>query len=637
MCGIAGFSHRTGKPPGRLISEMVQSLSHRGPDDRGTYCGKFAALMAVRLAVVDPWAGTQPFISEDGDTILAFNGEIYNYKELRERLEGHGYRFRTNGDTEVVLQAFRHWGTSCFPMFRGMFALALVIESERRIVLARDRMGIKPLYYYRRGEALHFGSEMKAILADPRVPRRIDRSGLSHYLSLNYVPAPLTLIEGIEKLPPAHWLDWQLGSVRLQRYWSPRDSIRPRMTKQDAVEELDLLLSAAVSEQMQADVPVALWISGGVDSSLILQAAARHATSSLRTFSVRFPGEKHDESRYSRALAAHFGTRHEEYELVGNAGLADAIHSLVHFADEPCADAGAMPLWFLSALTGRDTTVALSGDGADELFGGYQTYLADSLSSKFQIVPRSVRKQLAAWSKLLPVSDEKIGLDYKLTRFLEGSLLSPGQAHFFWNGTFSEQEKRQLCAFGNHPPLSDLYRPLLGRSEPNGIKDFLKIDRKYYLADNILAKCDRISMAHSVEVRPPFLDDRIVDFAGALPPALLREKGQLKPLLKSLLASKLSPALRRRGKQGLDIPIHSWLRGPLRELVRDTLSTGRIEQSGLLNAAYVSSLLKNHLDRTTNVGYHLWGLLILSLWIEHWKIDTSALQQDASIAMAARV
>src|SRR5713226_6119827 len=623
MCGIAGFTHTNEEPPRELIQELIGCLRHRGPDHYGCYAGEFASLAAVRLSVVDPNAGPQPLVSEDGDVILAFNGEIYNQLELRNRLEKHGHRFQTNGDTEVVLHSFRQWGISCFSMFRGMFALAIVIESEGRLILARDRMGVKPLYYCRRGNTLHFGSEVKAILADRRVTRRFSRDALSYYLSLNYVPSPLTLVEGIEKLPPAHWLEWRNGSVRLDRYWEPADHFLLDLTLADAQAELDSLLSAAVAEQMQADGPIGLWISGGVDSSLILHYAAQRSSQPLRTFSITFPGEKHDESRYSRALAAHFGTRHEEYEVVPNSALPDAIASIVHFADEPNADAGAVPLWFLSALTARHATVALSGEGADELFGGYQTYLADRLSSAFQLLPHVLRRTLARLSSQLPVSDDKIGIDYKLKRFLQGSLLVAGQAHFYWNGTFSEAEKRDLCLFAGHPSLSDLYRPLVLQAEPAGIKEFLKIDQTYYLGDNILAKCDRISMAHSIEVRPPFLDDRIVDFACALPAGLLSRRGRLKPLLKSLLASKLQRRLRRTGKEGLDIPIHRWLRGPLRELLLDTLSLDRVKRAGLLSADSVASLLTGHLDRKINAGYHLWGLLILGLWIDHWRIDTS--------------
>ena len=637
MCGIAGFTHSKEQAPQELPAELIRCLRHRGPDQHGCYEGKFSTLVAVRLSVLDPMAGAQPIVSRDGDTILAFNGEIYNHVELRNCLARTGSRFETKGDTEVVLEAFRRWGPGCFSMFRGMFAIAILIESERRVILARDRMGIKPLYYCRRGSALHFGSELKAILADRRISRRIDRRALSDYLSLNYVPSPLTLVEGILKLPPAHWLEWKHGAVALHRYWEPPDNVREDLSLEDARGELDRLLSAAVREQVQADVPLGLWISGGVDSSLILHYAAQHASTPLRTFSLTFPGEKHDESRYSRALAAHYGTRHEEHELVPNSALRDAIHSIVHFADEPNADAGALPLWFLSALTRRHATVALSGEGADELFGGYKTYLADRLRPAVHLLPRALRHRLALLANRWPVSDDKVGMDYKLKRFLRGSLLPAGQAHFFWNGTFSEAEKKEFCRFNSHPSLDRLYRSLLRKPEPAGMKDFLKIDQTYYLSDDILAKCDRMSMAHSIEVRPPFLDDRIVDFACALPPRLLGRWGALKPVPKSLLASKVPRQLRRRGKEGLDIPIHRWLRGPLRELALDALSSDRVEQAGLLSADFVSSLLTDHLERRTNVGYHLWGLLVLSLWIEHWRIDTSESSISEVFQMQAAV
>lgn len=622
MCGITGFTHKDGRPRPELIRQATYSLVHRGPDQQGVWQSPIVSLGAVRLKIQDLDAGDQPLVSDDGRTVVVFNGEIYNFRELGRALEQRGHCFRTRCDTEVVLKAFLEWDLECLPRLRGMFAFAVWREPERRLVLVRDRMGIKPLYLCRLGQNLIFASELKAIFVHPEVERRLDLEGLDAYLSLNYVPGPRTLVEGIEKLPPAEWLEWRDGRVQRGTYWKLRLNADPSWTPGSATEALDALLRSAVREHLAADVPLGVWASGGLDSSTILHYAAEVGLGRLRTFSVSFPGRSFDESRYFRRVAAWYGAEHEEYELLPRPDLARVVEQLVYFGDEPGADAGAVPLWHLSRLSRRRVTVALSGEGADELFGGYVTYIADRLVRPVRRLPKPLRRLASSLAALWPVSDEKIGFEYKLKRFLEGALLPADEAHVYWNGTFSSRQKRSLWArespSGDPPAFLEVFRR---PDAPGGtVNRYLWFDQLRYLPDDILYKCDRVSMAHALEVRPPFLDHRIVEFAASLPPHFKVRGTCLKWILRELMKDKLPPEVIRRRKEGLDIPVHEWLRGPLREMLLETLNRRTVSELGVLAWEGVSQCLSRHLERRANLGYHLWGLMTLVLWLRTWKV-----------------
>jgi asparagine synthase (glutamine-hydrolysing) len=444
LCGIAGFTHLRGfKGSGRLHS-AVASLAHRGPDQQGVWESEAISIGATRLKIIDLEAGDQPFISDDGDTIVAFNGEIYNHQELRPELERRGYRFRSQTDTETVLAAFREWDVSCFPRLRGMFAVAIWTESTRRLVLGRDRMGIKPLYFASRGDDIYFGSELKALFVHPEIERSISLTGLDHYLTLNYVPGPWTLVQNINKISPGHWLEWREGKLRSEAYWR-LPFAKPMYNDMEVAKgELDRLLRQSVREHLVSDVPLGLWLSSGIDSSTLLHYASQSHTGPLRTFSVSFRGRTFDESNRIRKIAAHYGTIHEEIDLNPKTELIDAIVDVADAFDEPNGDGGALPVWFLSRLTKRTATVALSGEGADELFGGYVTYRADDLARIARHLPRLGVILAKSAAELLPASNEKIGFEYKLQRFLSGSLLPPARAHVYWNGTFDDPAKRNL-------------------------------------------------------------------------------------------------------------------------------------------------------------------------------------------------
>jgi asparagine synthase (glutamine-hydrolysing) len=628
LCGIAGFTHRNHRAqPGR-IQESIATLFHRGPNQQGVFESDAVSLGAARLKIIDLHGGDQPILDAPSGVVIAFNGEIYNHLELRAELESRGRRFQSHSDTETVLQAFLEWDTGCFSKMRGMFAVALWNESSERLVLARDRMGIKPLYFSRRGEDLYFGSELKAIFVHPEIDRSLSLQGLDCYLSLNYVPAPWTLVDGIEKLRPGHWLEWRGGSIRTECYW--RLPFRPASHRGDAREaeqELDRLLKLSVAEHLLSDVALGVWLSGGVDSSTMLHYATEASAKPLQTFSISFHGRSFDESSYIHEVARCYGSEHHELDMSDLDDLPSTIEEFAYYSDEPSADAGAVPLWLLSKLTRQHATVVLSGEGADELFGGYLTYRASLMARSIRRLPSPAIGLMTAAMRLWPASDEKISFEYKVKRFLEGCRMRPERAHVYWNGTFSDEEKAKLVQHPLPRALRDTLQELAEAGDD--LAAYLWFDQKYFLADDILTKVDRISMAHSIEVRPPFLDHRIVEFAASLPPALKINGPRQKVVLKNLMRNKLPASVLSRKKVGFDIPAHEWFRGPLRPLLLETLKGARSQYSGFFHFDKILALEQAHQERRTNAGYHLWGLLTLLLWMKKWRIQTRPQAEQA--------
>jgi len=631
LCGIAGFTHLRRNVPSGLINKTIATLRHRGPNQQGVFESEAISLGAARLKIIDIEGGDQPIISEDGGTVIAFNGEIYNHLELRRELEQRGYRFRSRSDTETVLYAFIEWDTECFSRLRGMFGVAIWRESERRLVLARDRMGIKPLYIAQLGEDLYFGSELKAILIHDEIERWLSLDGLDCYLSLNYVPAPWTLVEGIEKLLPGHWLEWREGVVRTEQYWRLPTATEKRWTAETAEAELDRLLRQSVREHLESDVPLGVWLSGGLDSSSLVHYAAEAATARLKTFSITFHGRSFDEAGYVRQVAAQYGTDHTELDLNPEQDLPGAIHELAYYADEPNADSGALPVWFLSRLTKASATVALSGEGADELFGGYLMHRASLLAHRARHIPGPLLGALLAAAQYWPVSNDKIGLDYKLKRFLQGSQMSAARGSVYWGGTFDDREKRCLLQTALPPALDAILQDLAAAGDD--LQSYLWFDQKYYLPDNILTKVDHTSMAHAIEVRPPFLDHRIVEFASSLPAGLKIQGSRQKVVLRNLMQGKLAPEILNRKKIGFDIPTHDWFRGPLRPLLEEALAFASAEHREFFDIQKITSHVNAHLDRRANLGYHLWGLMILFFWMKKWGIQTRATDGQARRTM----
>jgi len=625
LCGIAGFTHvHRAAAPGR-IQDAVACILHRGPNQQGVFESDDVSLGAARLKIIDIEGGDQPIVSADGGNVIVFNGEIYNHLELRRELEQRGYRFHSHSDTETVLNAFLEWDTECFSRLRGMFAVALWSERDHRLVLARDRMGIKPLYIARRGDDLYFGSELKAILIHPEIERWLSQDGLDCYLSLNYVPAPWTLVEGIEKLLPGQWMEWRRGvgdkcRFRTESYWSLPTGKEKRWTPEDAEAELDRLLTQSVQEHMVSDVPLGVWLSGGLDSSSLVHYAATASSSRLKTFSITFRGRSFDEANYARQVAECYGTEHTELDLNLDQDLPGAIGELAYYCDEPNADSGALPVWFLSRLTKTRATVALSGEGADELFGGYLMQRASLLAGTVRRLPPPALRAMLAMAQRWPVSNDKIGFEYKLKRFLEGCGMPAARAHVHWSGTFDDVERRALVQPTLPAALDSVLRELAEAGD--NLPAYLWFDQKYFLPDNILTKVDHTSMAHSIEVRPPFLDHRIVEFASSLPASMKIQGSRQKVILRNLMRGKLSPAILNRKKIGFDIPTHEWFRGPLRPLLEEAMAFASAEHGDFFQISKMEADMRAHLDRRANLGYHLWGLMTLFFWMKKWGIQT---------------
>ncbi|MEG9437072.1 asparagine synthase (glutamine-hydrolyzing) [Edaphobacter sp. HDX4] len=630
MCGIAGYTHVSHPFLPEKIYQAVASILHRGPDDQGAWQSSAVSLGATRLRVIDTASGGQPLSSEDNDYALVFNGEIYNHAELRTELIALGHRFRTSCDTEVVLRAFMQWDTACIEKLRGMFAFAAWRESRRRLVLARDRMGIKPLYYAFVGRDIYFGSEMKAIFCHPEVPRHIDLNALDAYLGVNYVPGARTLAAGIQKLMPGSFLTWNDGKISQHSYWKiDRADLSAHTSLADSTAKLDYLLTQSMKDHLAADVPVGIWLSGGMDSSTVLHYASQQSSTPLKTFSITFNGREFNEAPQLREMAARYSTEHYELDLGPETVTPASIVELAYYADEPNADAGAVPVWHLSKMSAKHATVALSGEGADELFGGYITYLADKYARRARWIPGGVRRISLNSANRLPASNKKIGLDYKLQRFLQGTLLDERSSHVFWNGTFSQLQRKDLMMSYDGTHLLKLLATIPATGD---VRRFMAFDQAYYLPDNLLVKVDRMSMAHSLEVRPAFLDHRIVEFAATLPADYCIRGRNLKLLLRNLMRDKLPQSILAKKKQGLDIPVHDWLRGHLKPLLLDTLNQKTVEESGIISWLYLEPLIKLHMERKANYGYHLWGMLMLFLWIRQWGIQCN---QDLQAPEAA--
>ncbi|HVN81774.1 MAG TPA: asparagine synthase (glutamine-hydrolyzing), partial [Terriglobia bacterium] len=545
-------------------------------------------------------------------------------------LSACGHRFQSDSDTEVLLRAFLEWDTDCFQRLKGMFAAAFWEEDKGRLVLVRDRLGIKPLYFSLQQGNLYFGSELKVLLAHPEISRTLDLGALDQYLSLNYVPCPRSLIKGIEKLPPGHVLEWRAGNADIWPFWQLTLNPCPDLGEEEALVQLDGLLSQSIRQHLISDVPLGILLSGGIDSSTIVHYAASHCPTQLKTFSVSFSGRSFDEGKYFRGVANLYGTDHHEFDLSRDLNLADTICQFSEYADEPCGDSSSLPVWYLSKLCRQQVTVTLSGEGADELFGGYLTYQADRLARWARLVPEKLREtSLAFVRRLVPVSDEKIGLEYMLKRFLEGTLLPPLQGHYYWNGVFSNSQKEALLTYERQPEweIEALYDKARGEGELNR---FLWFDQQYYLPDDILAKVDRMSMAHSLEVRPPFLDHEIVEFAARLPERLKIRGRKQKYILKRLMEGKLPQEVLTRKKMGFDIPAHDWLRRELRPLLLDTLNSSALNRIGLFRPGVLEKWMNDHLEGRINIGFHLWGLLVLFLWMEKWQIQPPGTETQLS-------
>lgn len=620
MCGICGFvtSHQQGATAEGILRGMCTTLVHRGPDDEGYYVDSRAALGIRRLSIIDLVSGQQPIGNENQTLWVVFNGEIYNYRQLRNSLEQRGHVFRTQSDTEVIVHAYEEYGDACVSQLNGMFAFALWDKPRQRLLLARDHLGIKPLYYFSNDRSLVFGSELKALLAHPGAPTRMNLVALDLFLTLEYVPGPYTIYQDIHKLLPGHILTFEQGDLTVSQYWKIPDE--PVTSDDEAcVEQLRHLIMDAVQMQLVSDVPLGAFLSGGIDSSSVVACMSQASNEPVSTFSIGFADQSYNELADARLVANHFGCLHHEQVLEPD--ITDLAERLVTHMDEPFGDFSIFPTYLVSKLAAQHVKVVLSGDGGDELFGGYDTYVAEGLDGIYRRLPRVLRSRtLPALMELIPPRPAKKGLINKTKRFIEGAALDPSLQHTRWMMFMSATGRDALYT-----------KDLIDSLDENRVKEYLLgyfqaaagraslaqqqyVDIKTYLVDDILVKVDRMSMAASLETRVPLLDYRIVEFALNLPDGMKVRSGQTKRILRRAMAPTLPHSVLKKSKQGFSIPIKHWLRQELRPMMMDLLSPDLIKRRGYFNPDTVSRWVKEHQEERANHSHRLWALMVFEMW-----------------------
>ncbi len=621
MCGIiARFAPENGPGDPAPLRAAAGVLTHRGPDGSGEWRDDCFHLAHRRLAVIDLVTGDQPMASADGRDIIVFNGEIYNYRELAVELASRGHTFRTNSDTEVILAGWRTWGTELPARLEGMFAFAIADVERRRLFVARDRFGEKPLFVHGRAGTVTVASTLSALLAAlPDLPRKISGRAAADYLCLNYVPGDATLIEGIERLPPGSWRLWERGATVSGKYWriAAAASEHTFASSHDAAKALAPLFDRAVERGLRADTPVTVFLSGGIDSSLVAESAARQG-GIREAFCLDFEEASHSEYAGAKRTAERLGLTLRRVEMPATA--LENFLTVVRHADDPFADSSALAVWQLARDAARSYKVALTGDGGDELFGGYLTYGATYLHGRvIARLPLTLRRQLSRLARALPVSADKVAWSYKLWRFLRAAHLSTGEAHFTWNGSWLPEEAGAILA--SPGALADTSSTLArlaaahDLSEQPSLRDLQLADLGDYLPNDILAKSDRMTMAHGIEARAPFLAPDVANFGIMLPDRLKTSwLGHGKRVLRTLAAERLGYDIAAAPKQGFSIPIHRWLRGPARPLVEDLLGNEALKALPWLDAPSIQAAKQRHMSGQEQRGFELWGLMVLSAW-----------------------
>lgn len=620
MCGIAGIVRIDGAPAGgQLLRAMTNALAHRGPDGDGFFCEGPVGLGHRRLAIIDLATGDQPMASDDGSSVIIFNGEIYNFRELRRELEGRGATFRTSSDTEVILRAYEAWGVECLSRLRGMFAFAVWDKAQRRLFLARDRVGIKPLVYAWDGRRLLFGSEIKALLEDAAVPRELDWEALRDFLTLHYIPSPRTIFRSIRKLPPASYLLLDLGRAEpeIHRYWDLRFAPDSRPTEADWLDGLRWHLTDAVRSHLVSDVPIGAFLSGGVDSSTVVALMAQATEGRVRTFSIGFDDGDFDELAHAREVARRYDTQHFEYVVKANA--LEILPRLAWQFDEPFADSSALPTYYVSKITREHVTVALSGDGGDENFAGYTRYArAQRLHEQLDTFPAVLaRPLLRLAARLLPPGARGQG-------YLD-MLGSPPVDRYFKLVAYQRSETlRDLMSAGAREHIEPAVTPALFRRlaaegpRADYVSTLQYLDIHSYLPEDILTKVDRTSMAVSLEARVPLLDHVLMEYVATMPAGLKFQDGIGKVILKRAMAADLPSGILGRRKMGFGLPIASWFRREMTDYLRDVLDGRRTRQRGLVDPGAVATLLEEHQTGGRDRSSQIWALLALEEWARRW-------------------
>jgi asparagine synthase (glutamine-hydrolysing) len=633
MCGIAG-SVSTGPPDVELVRRMCDALVHRGPDGEGLHTDEHAALGMRRLAIIDVAGGDQPVYNESRTVAAVLNGELYNFATLREELRRKGHRFTSDGDTECLVHLYEEYGDDLVDRLRGMFAFALWDVRERRLLLARDRVGKKPVYWTARGTSLVFGSELKALMQDPSMPREVDPVALHHYLTYQYVPAPWSILAGVRKLPPGHLLVWQDGSYEVRPYWRLDCTPRHVPDENEAAAELRDKLLDATRIRMVSERPLGAFLSGGLDSSAVVAAMARQSRGRVKTFSIGFDERAFDERPYARRLAEWYGTDH--HELVVRPSALDVLPTLAWHFDEPFADSSAIPSYYVAKMSRERVTVVLNGDGGDEIFGGYRRYVAVDRARRIS-VPAPLRPGLEHLGSFLAARGAPRSVSWKAGRFLEMlshplprryarmmSYFGPEQKDALYSGALRER----LAGVDSYDIMDAAFAA--SRAE-SGIGAIMDVDVNTYLPGDLLVKSDITTMANSIEARSPFLDHRLMEWAAGLPAGLKVRSGTTKYLLKKAVAEWLPPELVNRPKMGFGVPMATWLRTELRELSWDVLTDATARSRGLFRPEAVERLLREHAEGGDH-STRIWALIQFELW---HRIFVDGAHTQAGLAIAA--
>ncbi len=624
MCGIAGILQLDGTAPSRdVLEQMTRTLAHRGPDGEGFHVAVPIGLGHRRLAIIDlSEAGRQPMCNEDRTIWVTYNGEIYNYRDLRAELLARGHAFHSHTDSEVVIHAYEEWGVDCLQKFNGMFAFGLWDGRIKRLWLARDRLGVKPLFCCRLANAFLFGSEIKAILAHPQVRRQLDYQALAYYLGLNYTPAPHTLFEHVRQVLPGNFLLVDANGKQTEKeYWDLHFQ-EDRWTRKENIylEEFSELLADSVRLRLASDVPFGAFLSGGIDSSAVSYWMAKNLPEPLKTFTIGFNEPGFDELPFARQVAERIGSEH--FEKIIRANAAEILPKIVWHAEEPTADSSMVAVYYLAQTARRHVTMVQSGDGADEILAGYETYQAHTLRKLYKVVPTFFRQGiLRPLIQALPVSDTKVSLDAKLKRFAAGAEIGDEAAHGAWRMIFNAGERQNLLLpvwehSAARSDYLDLYRQAFSRANArNPLNRMLYVDTRFYLPNDMLVKVDRMCMAHGLEAREPYLDYRLVEFAASLPPNLkLRKLSQKKYILKKSMAGRLPRRIIWRRKAGFNVPNARWIKGEMKSFVQDHLSPRAVKDMGVLDPPAVEKVLFAHFSGKAENSHQIWCLLTLALW-----------------------
>lgn len=621
MCGIAGF---VGNGDTEVLSRMISTLAYRGPDDTGIWHDGSAGLAHARLSIIDLSAsGHQPMHSRSNVVSITFNGEIYNYRELRKELERSGRTFVSKSDTEVIIQLYEMFGEKAFGRLQGMFAFALYDKKAEKCFLVRDRMGEKPLYWTIAKGTLVFASEPKALFRHPLVSKVLNPRAVISYLTYDAVLTPECIFEGVHKLEAGYYAVYAKGKLATQPYWKPPRTLLDKMTFGDARERLDGALQKSISSQMDADVPVGVFLSGGLDSSVVAYYATQVRKEPVHTFSIGFDDLSYDESHHARTVAESLGTRHHE-RIVTAKEVMGALHSVAQKLDEPVADPAALPTYLLAQFAREHVTVALGGEGSDELFGGYQTFTAERFLRAYRALPHIVRKNMIeSLVGALPVSHTYFSFDFKARQFLRGADVEDRYVHQAWLESFNASEKASLLspafrekAQGKPYQRIDEYLAEIPDAESHLQTAYFYL--RTYMLDVLLTKVDRMSMYHSLEVRAPFLDIGVVELALQMPWKHKHRGMTGKYILRKLMEERLPSSIVGRAKHGFGLPVGSWFRNEWRGLLTDTLSPSRVRATGVFSPQVVERLMAEHIGGTYNHRKKLWSLLIFQLWYDRW-------------------